>query len=221
MCGIFGSTEKQKFLTLYNLNKKRGNFAVGTTFLNQSSMVVIKHEGVVEPAKLLKNTEDVNFQLYLGHTQAPTSSQRTYSLDTSHPFEHGDWLVAHNGVLTNFGEIKNEFDPKWKNPVDSSVIPLLFSSVKKYSKNLDETDAICSALSLLEGTFGLWIVNKRSAKSYVARCGSTVFADVYSNSFSSVKFPESEPLEEGVLFHVTPEGLTSIGNFDFNSPFST
>jgi len=221
MCGIFGSTEKQKFITLYNLNKKRGNFAVGTLFHNQSTMVIRKYEGVVEPVRLFKNEEEVDFQMYLGHTQAPTSAKRDYSLNTSHPFEYGDWIVAHNGVLTNFDEIKNEFDPKWKNPVDSSVIPLLFSSLKKYSKNYEEQDVICSALSLLEGTFGLWIVNKRSAKSYIARCGSTLFADIYSNTFSSVKFPESEPLEEGTLYHVTPEGLTTVGTFDFNSPFST
>ena len=221
MCGIFGSTEKQKFITLYNLNKKRGNFAVGTLFLNQSTMVIRKYEGVVEPVRLFKNEEEVDFQMYLGHTQAPTSAKRDYSLNTSHPFEYGDWIVAHNGVLTNFDEIKNEFDPKWKNPVDSSVIPLLFSSLKKYSKNYEEQDVICSALSLLEGTFGLWIVNKRSAKSYIARCGSTLFADIYSNTFSSIKFSESEPLEEGTLYHVTPEGLTTVGTFDFNSPFST
>jgi glucosamine 6-phosphate synthetase-like amidotransferase/phosphosugar isomerase protein len=221
MCGIFGSTEKQKFITLYNLNKKRGNFAVGTLFLNQSTMVVRKYEGVVEPVKLFKNEEDVNCKMYLGHTQAPTSAKREYSFNTSHPFEHGDWIVSHNGVLTNFNEIKNEFDFKWKNPVDSSIIPLLFSSIKKYSKNYEEQDVICSALSLLEGTFGLWIVNKRSAKTYIARCGSTLFADIYSNTFSSVNFSESESLEEGALYHVTPEGLTTVGNFDYNSPFST
>ena len=134
MCGIFGSTEKQKFITLYNLNKKRGNFAVGTLFLNQSTMVIRKFEGVVEPVRLFKNEEEVDFQMYLGHTQAPTSAKRDYSFNTSHPFEYGDWVIAHNGVLTNFGEIKNEFDSKWKNPVDSSIIPLLFSSLKNILK---------------------------------------------------------------------------------------
>jgi hypothetical protein len=46
-----------------------------------------------------------------------------------------------------------------------------------------------------------------------------LFANKIDNTFSSVKFKGSEAVEEGVVYEVTPEGLTSVANFDFNSPF--
>ena len=56
---------------------------------------------------------------------------------------------------------------------------------------------------------------------FLARCGSTIFVDKLNNTFSSVKFKGSEALEEGVLYQLTPEGITSIGLFDCDSPFFT
>jgi glucosamine 6-phosphate synthetase-like amidotransferase/phosphosugar isomerase protein len=80
-------------------------------------------------------------------------------------------------------------------------------------------EIISTALSHLEGTFGLWIINTDYRGVYIARCGSTLFANKIDNTFSSVKFKGSEAIEEGVVYEVTPEGLTSVANFDFNSPF--
>jgi glucosamine 6-phosphate synthetase-like amidotransferase/phosphosugar isomerase protein len=81
--------------------------------------------------------------------------------------------------------------------------------------------AITTSLGQLEGTFGLWIYDSNRKTMFLARCGSTLFANVLTNEFSSIKFKNSEPLEEGHLYQLTPEGVTSVDLFDFDSPFFT
>lgn len=227
MCGIFGASKKEQFLTLLELNKQRGTFATSVScLLNNGDLVVHKWSGNTT-VKIIDNylraEEGVKF--FLGHTQAPTSSERDYSKQHAHPFTTGHYTVAHNGVLTNFNELKEHFKPggkKWLNPVDSSILPLVFCLTEEDNEGkINSNQSLCQSLGLIEGTFGLWIYNSGTRDIFVARNGSTVYANIYTNEFSSVKFKNSEPLKEGMLYQITPEGLTTIGSFDHDSPFFT
>jgi glucosamine 6-phosphate synthetase-like amidotransferase/phosphosugar isomerase protein len=182
-------------------------------------------EGTVELSKSMTiNNMDVNmkpseFYYFLGHTQAPTSSKRTFDELTSHPFDCGLWTVAHNGVLTNDNKLRNLIKDKSSfNEVDTSVIPALLDQTYEES-GADEVEVICEVLSKLEGTFGLWIYCKESHNTYLARSGSTLYADLVNNTFSSLPEDKFVPLEEGVLYLITAEGITSVGGFSSNSPF--
>ena len=224
MCGIFTASDFNKYIKLYNKNKERGTFAYGSLFLSYSYDATMKSPGTVDLSKnMIINNIDIQmkpseFYYFLGHTQAPTSSQREYNELTSHPFQWGDWVVAHNGVLTNDIKLKAKIQNKSSfNEVDSSVIPAL---LEQYSEDDDnEVSIICDVLSKLQGTFGLWIYNKESHNVYVARSGSTLYANILDNTVSSLPDEGLDPLEEGVLYIVTPEGLTSVGGFTNNSPF--
>lgn len=224
MCGIFGATEKEQFLTLYDLNRKRGTFATALCFVTvKGDLHIHRWSGTVDLPSVKKVISDADEKilLFLGHTQAPTSSSRKYSRDTAHPFHTQHYTVAHNGVLSNFQELKQIYDPKWKNPVDSSIIPFICTMYEEEFTNCTNVDAIVETLGKLEGTFGLWIYDSSNNTLFLARCGSTLFANKLDNSFSSVKYKGSEPLEEGHLFQITPEGITAVGLFDCDSPFFT
>ena len=224
MCGIFTASNFNRYIKLYNKNKERGTFAYGALFLSHSYDAAMKVEGTVELTKnMIVNNRDVQmkpseFYYYMGHTQAPTSSKRIFDDTTSHPFNYGLWIVAHNGVLTNDTKLKSKIKNKDSfNEVDSSVIPALLD---QYSEEItNEVDVICKVLSMLEGTFGLWIYNKETHNVYIARSGSTLYANVLENTVSSLPDDDLKPLEEGVLYLVTTEGLTSVGGFTNNSPF--
>ena len=224
MCGIFGATEREQFLTLYELNQKRGNFATSLCFVNKKGdMHIHRWSGVIDIQqikKTLNNTEE-EIVMLVGHTQAPTSSKRKYSTETAHPFNVQNYTIAHNGVLSNFNDLKEMFDPKWKNPVDSSIIPFMCTMYEEEFPNSESIEAITHTLGKLEGTFGLWIYESSRNTMYLARCGSTLFANKIENSFSSVKFKNSEALDEGCLYQSTPEGITAVGMFDCDSPFFT
>jgi len=194
--------------------------------INTKVHAILKTEGItnlsnkliIEYGKKKKSITDFNY--FLGHTQAPTTAQRTYTSQTSHPFQYKDWIIAHNGVLTNDKSIKNKLSNKKSfNTVDSSVIaPLIEENFLKYD---DEITAIVKALSNLQGTFGVWIFNQKSGNIFIARSGSTLYADFLNNAFSSLPEKEYVALEEGLLYLLTKEGITSVGKFTTNSPFFT
>jgi glucosamine 6-phosphate synthetase-like amidotransferase/phosphosugar isomerase protein len=122
--------------------------------------------------------------------------------------------------LTNDKELKKLIqDKKAYNVVDSSVIAPLLTKFQKDTD--DEIIAIKKTCTILKGTFGLWMYNQRSNSIYIARSGSTLFADYLNNMFSSIKFDDFVALDEGVIYLLTAEGITSVGKFAPNSPFFT
>jgi hypothetical protein len=224
MCAIFGSGDFSEFTDLYEKNKERGSFAFGGLFLSFDYDACMHIPGEVNLSRDIEITNrDIrmlpkDFYYFLGHTQAPTSSVREFNSKTSHPFTCGTWVVAHNGVLTNDAKLKKTIkDASLYNDVDSSVIPALLSVGS--DNNTHEVSNICDVLSRLEGTFGLWIYNKLSNNVYLARSGSTIYANFLTNSFASIPQKGYTELKEGVLYLMTQEGLTSVGGFNNNSPF--
>lgn len=217
MCGIYGSFNASKFEILDQANKVRGNFASGLFYHNGEDFDYQRTEGSFDWDKI----DLPNGFMYLGHNQAPTSSERKWKEHTSHPFVTDNWVVAHNGVLTNFDKLKQDYLPNHENMVDSSIIPALLSH---FEKTFDKTNTvekeiylISYVLDLLEGTFGLWMVNTNTLNVYLARQGSTLFFD--KNSFSSAKGYEFKELKEGVIYRFNKKGIKSEGSFKVKSPF--
>jgi len=221
MCGIFGSNKREKYLNLQKLNLKRGDFAHSTLFVDRDGFEIHKvpMQNVIKTQYRFPKKK--KFDLYMGHAQAPTSSQRKFDINTTHPFIVENWVVAHNGVLTNFKELVNQFEMPYNNPVDTSIIPYILYATQTFSSRNTEIDVIVNCLQLLKGTFGLWMFNANTGNSFLAKCGVTLFADVYENTFSSVQDKGLSSLDEGVLFQVTSEGITAVADFECDSPFFT
>ena len=218
MCGIYGATTREQYITLQDLNHTRGDFCESSMLIKNDTGFEI-HKVPYKAKKEYKFPKRKKFDLFLGHSQAPTSKKRIFDPDTSHPFIVENWIVAHNGVLTNYKELVNEFKRPYNCDVDSSIIPYVFYSLESYYNN--ELDIIANGLEFLKGTFGLWIHNVQSNNTFIAKCGVTLFGDVYNNEFSSVKHASYESLEEGVIYQITPEGITQVATFDCDSPFFT
>lgn len=217
MCGIFGSFNSSKFEVLDIANRVRGNFASGLFYHDNKNFDIQRMEGSFDWDKI--NLPDG--LIYLGHNQAPTSSQRSWKEHTSHPFIKDNWVVAHNGVLTNFDKLKTEYIPDHENIVDSSIIPALLSHFEKTLMKVttieSEANLISYVLDLIEGTFGLWIVNTNTLNIYIARQGSTLFFD--KNSFSSSKGTDFKEVKEGVIYRFNQKGFKPVGGFKPKSPF--
>lgn len=215
MCGIFGSFSFNEYKSLYKENKKRGTFSYGNLYTSKAGdMYIQKSEGVINLTTHKKYDDE--FDLFMGHTQAPTSCERSFSPTTSHPFEYGQWIVAHNGVLENYKEIIGQYFPDHNSNVDSSVIPRLIH----YMYGGDEVYAISEACGTLKGTYACWIYNKDTKNTYIVRSGSTLFGNLTNGTFSSTHTPKcTKELEQGVIYHVSNEGLSKVGGFNSHSPF--
>ena len=169
--------------------------------------------------KISKILEPDAFDIYLGHLQAPTGSNRKWSEETTHPFHIGDWIIAHNGVITNQESLIKEYNNGIKVSVDSKLIPIMANSISSVKSKVKFITAIEKALSKLEGTFSVWIYNTKSKKVYIARQGSTLFADDKGN-FSSINSKNQwEELNEGKIFELTQNGPVLVGQFRNKSPF--
>ena len=152
MCAIFGSFDKTMFEILYEANKQRGNFASSVICLADEDQFVAKHEGNIDFDKFNYAGKD-NIEYLLGHVQAPTSANREWTYNTSHPFESMAWLVSHNGVLTNDKKLRRKEAKFLENPVDTAVIVELLEKFTRSNK--DPVAIIKQSLQLLKGTYAL------------------------------------------------------------------
>ena len=220
MCGIFGTTELERYKTLYKLNQDRGAFAYGGCYLNMDpgDMAVHKVSGTVEPPSILQD-----YDYCLGHTQGPTSSVREFDGEKSHPFRCGDWLVAHNGVLENDREIIGKYSLEHcTSEVDSSVIPALLSYYEIIAPSRDhEVEAITDMLEEISGTYSMWMVNEKTFNIYLARVGSTLFMNKDGTEFSSKTTKNFKSIPEGSLLKYNKDAkrFEQISIFEYDSPY--
>lgn len=213
MCGIAGSFNREIAFSLYQKNLERGRYSAGM-------LVSIGLHGL--PPLILKTPvpftlEDVT-QLghqYLFHSRAPTSRTIEYREIDTHPFQVGDVIVAHNGIITNATELSEEYEIDYSGEsvslVDSYVIPYIISQLKLSTPLWEET--ICNALSQLKGTFGLWIHIESEKRTFICRSGSTLYANFDSGCFSSTPQDDFHMLAEGQLYEILPTGVVSAGTF--------
>ena len=230
MCGIYGSNDFTSFEILEQANRKRGNFSTGVLYkYRNSSYKISKVKGenfnqIDIPVNVdSKGNKNFGDYLYLGHNQAPTSSEREYQEWNAHPFQYGDWIVAHNGVLTNMKELVKEYVEYHDCAVDSSIIPAMLYEMEFRCEPCEDAETeiqnILFVLERLKGTFAVWIMNIKTMNVYIARQGSTLF---YKDSnISSIQGQGYKEVKEGILFSYTSEGLIPVDGFVNNSPFLT
>lgn len=220
MCAIVGSNNFQRFIELIDLNKIRGNLTFGGLFVSADRYHVIKLDSLSNINEKLKrfSTDTLYF---LGHLQAPTSSERTINTDNIHPFVSGNYICAHNGVLTNFEDLlKTHSITNHQSRVDSSIIPRLIDKYV-YQRQLSPVDAIKTVLQEINGTYSLWLYDKGDRSVYFARLSSTVFYDTVD--ISSVKTGNMIELPEYKIYKLDlrDNKLTIVSEFSAVSHFFT
>ena len=218
MCGIFGSKRFATFERLYYKNRERGAFAHGFMYQKRNgSMYIRKNKGITSLTGEYAWNHQLQYDLFLGHTQAPTSAERDYSVELGHPFDDGNFIVAHNGVLENHITLAEEHNLEPESlKVDTQIFTRLLNDLYVGSDTL----VINEVCSKVKGLFSCWIHCKESKQTYIVRNGSTLFTDINKTSFSSIKFGDiDQEISEGIIFCFTTEGLTEVGTFDSTSSF--
>ena len=230
MCAIFGSFDRSMYDVLFEANNERGTFAYSHCIYNNKGATPFHIKKFSKIPKINDVTDVASNVYHFGHFQAPTSSVRSWREETSHPFEYNDWVVAHNGVLTNFDELRDEYAPMQNLKVDSSLIPIMLDT---HTFVYDEKDkqgnaamleqAITTTLEKIRGTFALWIINRKHKRAFVARQGSTLFANTKTGAFCSVECKSKDWTEipEGYIYEVMLKGkcMVPISKFATDSPF--
>jgi len=218
MCAIVGSNNASKFEVMYQANLPRGNFASGLIGLNTGGdQMILKKKGTIDFD--LVQLDDIN-DYFVGHVQAPTSAKRTWSYDTSHPFESLSWSVVHNGVLTNHEQIRSKYLDWDVNPVDTAVIPnLLQHFTEECEGECPAHEIIKKVLSQLQGTFALCMVDTDCNDVYIARQGSILHYNDLGD-FSTLGGEGFKVVPEGVILMLKDyKSWEVVNHFETTSPF--
>ena len=221
MCGIAGAINKDKAFALYQLNLDRGYYSSGSIVLDDVGMwacekVLGEFKEPSEPACIPAIHTNPVYHLY--HSRGPTVETKSFIETDNHPFFYGDWVVAHNGIISNFDKLAKEYfsHENLENRTDSCIIPRML-----------ELFGIDNGPEKLEGTFAFWAYNIRTKNLYLIRNSCTLYANFATGEFSSTEFENSVALDEGKLYQINYENdfilqsnrIKCIRQYKFNSPY--
>jgi glutamine phosphoribosylpyrophosphate amidotransferase len=199
MCAIVSSRDVDRFKDLVEINRERGTFASSLVKINTNTTISIGRFSGLFDTDTIDNTQ---IDYFVGHVQAPTSDIREWSAETSHPFETSNWLVFHNGVLTNHKELDSTVK------VDTQCIVNL----------LEEYNDIQSVVNKLKGTFALFIINKKTLERFILRQGSLLHYNDQGD-VSSLFIDGMKIIPEGVIMKYSNDSWSEYNKFNTKSPF--
>lgn len=215
MCGISGSNFKPRAFELYKGNLDRGYYSSGALVFDSNEQHIIKKvlNTFNEPVDCIEPPDiRTHGRYFLYHSRGPTVETKDFDPVNNHPFYYGDWIVAHNGIISNFESLCKEYfpDEDFTGRTDSCIIPRM----------LEKKINVANALEQLKGTYAIWAFNTRHKKTYLARSASTLFANKNNGDFSSTEFEHSTPLEEGIIYAIQDYNcIVPAGKFKHKSPY--
>jgi len=214
MCGIAGSNNSLQAFTLYKSNLDRGFYSSGSIVLDDLGLWLCEKalgqfNRPSKPASIPGIHADGIYYLY--HSRGPTTETKDFVKDNNHPFFYGDWIVAHNGIVSNFADLCEKYfsdvDPSTQ--TDSCIIPRVINEF-----------GLIEGLTKLEGTLAIWAYNVRTNQLYIARNSCTLYANVITGDFCSTMFEGSTMLDENVIYKiVNTNSIMAESKFRSKSPY--
>ena len=184
MCGIVGYLGRKNAVGVILSGLKRleyrGYDSAGVTVLagESNTLRTVKTPGKIaaleKEVSAAFGARDTFRGLGIGHTRWATHGEP--NRPNAHPHLSGDeaFAVVHNGIIENYEAIKSRLEERgyaFRSETDSEVLVHLIQDC--YEGDL--TRAVCAALSLVEGTYGIAVVSAHHPETIVAaRKGSPI-----------------------------------------------
>ena len=191
MCGIVGYIGHREAypVILKGLQRLeyRGYDSAGIALYNGSEVKLSKTKGKVVDLKN-KVSEQINTvgNLGIGHTRWATHGVPNDVNSHPHFSNSGDLVIIHNGIIENYGALKEELIKrgyKFSSDTDTEVLVNLIEDVQKNS-NLKLGKAVQVALNQVVGAYAIAVFDiKKPNEIVAARLGSPLAIGVGENEF--------------------------------------
>lgn len=185
MCGIMGYVGQKEVVPLLIEGLKkleyRGYDSCGFCVPKENSLISVKKKGrVIELEKEISNS--FNSTIGIAHTRWATHGEPNERNAHPHFDCNKNISIVHNGIIENFHVLKEMLEQEnhiFTSETDSEVIAHLIE--KFYNGDLEE--ATREALKLVEGTFGLAVLNNSERKIIASKRGSPLVIGVGDKEF--------------------------------------
>ncbi|TXD34151.1 glutamine--fructose-6-phosphate transaminase (isomerizing) [Lujinxingia vulgaris] len=196
MCGIVGYVGEQTCsdILLSGLRKLeyRGYDSAGIAIADDEGQVQIcRAEGKLARLEAAYHREPFDGSIGLGHTRWATHGRPTEL--NAHPHRAGQVVVAHNGIIENYLELKDELRARgreFSSETDTEVVAhLIDDALEQGATSLHQ--ATCQALERIEGSYALLVMRSENPEELVvARFASPmVVARGSSGAFAASDVP--------------------------------
>ncbi|MBW3654805.1 MAG: glutamine--fructose-6-phosphate transaminase (isomerizing) [Gemmatimonadetes bacterium] len=192
MCGIVGYIGEQQVTPMLIQGLKRleyrGYDSAGIVVSNNGHLEVRKEAGKIAELEKLLVQEPAEGWYGIGHTRWATHGPPTTRNAHPHLSEKGDFAVVHNGIIENAGTLRKVLQDRghvFTSETDTEVLVHLIeeiynSGTGRAGESLER--AVETALTQVEGTYGIAVVSTRDpGKIVAARLGSPLLIGVGEN----------------------------------------
>ncbi|WP_074796701.1 glutamine--fructose-6-phosphate transaminase (isomerizing) [Haloferax larsenii] len=214
MCGIIGyigANESSSVLVsgLKNL-EYRGYDSAGVALVN-GDVDVHKQEGTIDGLTVPSDPETTHG---IGHTRWSTHGEPTDENAHPHTDCSGDVAVVHNGIISNYQELKADLDGHiFESDTDTEVIPHLLE--EELTQGADLRAAVTRVLDRLEGSFAIAATHADHEGIVVARHDSPLVIGhgdegmyLGSDVTAFVEYTRQVSyLEDGDIAHLSEDGI--------------
>ena len=185
MCGIVGyiGTQSVEDLLLTGLHRLeyRGYDSAGIAVVGDDGLQIQKAEGKVDALESALGNGHLSGTLGIGHTRWATHGHPSDANAHPHTNAASDFALVHNGIIENYGAIRNRLKQKgytFQSQTDTEALVHLIDDVRKET-GLPLEEAVRQALTQVVGTYGIAIVSAEDPDLLIAaRKGSPLILGV-------------------------------------------
>jgi len=183
MCGIIGyiGNEQALPLLLNGLKKLeyRGYDSAGVCVAQPDFLFIAKKKGKVADLEKHIKAKEASSNIGIAHTRWATHGEPNEINSHPHMDCKDSLAIVHNGIIENYSALKDILKKeghKIVSQTDSEIIAHLIEKFYTSAGNIEE--AVVKALKLLEGTYGLLVLDKNTQTIIAAKKGSPLIIGV-------------------------------------------
>lgn len=189
MCGIVGYIGKRNSVkVLVNGLQRleyRGYDSAGLSIIEKESLLTFKKKGKVSELVHLLEKKEFNSTIGIAHTRWATHGEPNDI--NAHPHTDNSNLISivHNGIIENYHSLKQMLLSRgfyFVSETDTEVLAVLIGYF--YDKTKDLEEAVRTALSEVQGTFGIAVLSAYEPdKIIAARRGSPMIVGIGEDEY--------------------------------------